>query len=653
MTGPNRLTLHRSLSAGDFRRMAIQKAIDIINTLQIREESLAGTRPGAERFEARRAASLIHFRTIHELAATLNEELDKLSSLWISTEHSYKDFEGPFRPLTKLFFAEPENGLIMLDAYNEMLRVEETHCGISHQPGEELCRITADRTHIYFFIDQRELDRQSEWQEGVADTQFLVSVSTMLQGARKAKRSLTMAETAIVSAAYELLGRGRTVTAGYRGLGVPGFKRHQTLLFNTDPGEGHLRVTCADSRLMEGAAVHIEHIDRDEGADREKVEPYRLPAAVNAAKVRLHVGNEAPCTAYIGRPIFENWSKGASAFAMDKLKSVHMTASACTAMFMNGIVDCKVAIERMTASEAVLFMKAVVGNVFRDRCRQYLSAAFNIHTAIVDDRKAKRDPAHEKPVTVSDPMALCRLGIELVAEGGFDKVTWDGSTNVSPSVPILEQLSHAQVVELVHLAHERGLTTYVSAGLLAHHMTAAVETGLDGVGIGISLHYFDKETRRTGELKSGAILEILENARKAEETPLGKAASLLARLDRLHYEEVLDPAYEPKRKALFVALRDRVEDRVEAIRAELADVEQMPCDDQLEHTCVGRARRLLYALRKDPQRLRQLEGEHAGIRCRLERVAAGETGHDPADFVLYHRDFPEFIGLTNPSDANG
>ena len=65
------------------------------------------------------------------------------------------------------------------------------------------------------------------------------------------------------------------------------------------------QVTTRDSTLMQGATVHTEYIDRDAFSDKRIVEPYRLPAHVYAARVRLHVGTEAPCSCFIGRPVFE------------------------------------------------------------------------------------------------------------------------------------------------------------------------------------------------------------------------------------------------------------------------------------------------------------------------------------------------------------
>ncbi len=71
-----------------------------------------------------------------------------------------------------------------------------------------------------------------------------------------------------------------------------------------------------------------------------------------------------------------------AAVQVDELKTVHMTASACTAMFTNGIADAKIAIEKMTVEQSIDFMRGVVGNTLRDPARQFFSAAFNLFTPI-------------------------------------------------------------------------------------------------------------------------------------------------------------------------------------------------------------------------------------------------------------------------------
>ena len=101
------------------------------------------------------------------------------------------------------------------------------------------------------------------------------------------------------------------------------------------------------------------------------MEAYRLPSHNTAARVRLHVGDLAPTSCFIGRPTFEGMgfeaqyphdTSGNAFGALSKrygevvqkfksddffyqatlLKAAHNTASACTAMFEAGVVDCKV-----------------------------------------------------------------------------------------------------------------------------------------------------------------------------------------------------------------------------------------------------------------------------------------------------------------------
>lgn len=430
------------------------------------------------------------------------------------------------------------------------------------------------------------------------DHAFIAATANMAAEARRKARELTQDERAAVASAYRLLDRGVQLPSAYRGIGVYGLRRHQTSLSLANPGEGHVNVTCAHSDLLDGTVVHIEHIDRDGVSDRELVEPYRLPAALNAARVRLHAGAAAPCTAYVGRPIFENGVVRRDGeevlapvdFERDLLKTAHTVASACTGMFMNGVADCKIAIERMSYRQAVEFMRAVAGNVVRDPTRQYLSAAFNINIPMWDDRDGESRP-------VSQRLKIARLGIELAQEGRFDKVTWDGASNQVPSVPIIEQLPFADWVALVHEGHEKGLETYVSAGLVPKHMRDCVFTGVDGVGIGTSLHYRHPQTNAIGQLKPEAIREVLRVRDGAAAEPLGKGAHLLAYWDRLYFEGVLDRGLDAERQALFAGLRDRQEETV----AEIVGRHGLPTlDDPGEHPLIAQARRVLASAEEDP-----------------------------------------------------
>ncbi len=423
------------------------------------------------------------------------------------------------------------------------------------------------------------------------DQAFIAATANMIAEARRKGRSLTQDERAAVAAAYRLLDRGAKLPTAYRSIGVYGLRRHQTSLSLANPGEGHVTVTCAHSDLLDGTVVHIEHIDRDGVSDRERVEPYRLPAAVNASRVRLHTGAAAPCTAYVGRPIFENGVSKPSGldvflpvdFERDLLKTAHTVASACTCMFMNGVADCKIAIERMSYRQALAFMRAVAGNVIRDPTRQFLSAAFNINLPVWDDRA-------DEGSLVTDRLSIARLGIELACDGRFDKVTWDGATNQVPSFPIIEQLAFGQWVELVHNAHERGLETYISAGLVPAHMRACVFTGVDGVGIGTSLHYRHPQTNAIGQLKPEAIRQVLAVRDAAAVEAMGRGAFLLAYWDRLYFEGVLPIDLDAERRALFTVLRDQNEAAVVEIISRHVTPRTIETD---EHPLFAQAKRII------------------------------------------------------------
>ena len=427
------------------------------------------------------------------------------------------------------------------------------------------------------------------------DQAFIAATMNVIAMARAGGHALTGDEQAAIAASFRLLERGVQLPPGYRGIGTYGFRQHQTSLSAANPGDGHISATCSSVDLLQGTVVHIEHIDRDDVRDREVMEPYRLPAALNAARVRLHVGFAAPCTAYIGRPVFENGTERRSEvlrarqFRTDLLKSVHLSASAATGMFINGVADCKLGIERMSALEAVEYLRAVSGNVLRDPTRQYLSAAFNIRLPFLDDLDSA-------PKLLSERFDIAKLGIEIAVRGRFDKVTWDGAGNEQPSTPIVEQMPFAQWVDLVHEAHERGLETYISAGMKAMHMRECVYIGVDGAGIGTSLHHRDPQTNALGQLKPDAIRDVLRVRNEAAAEPLGRGAALLARMDRLFFEGTLMEAYDEMRISLYKAQRARDAEAVEKLVAQGALVTEALAEarpEETENAILGHAMRIV------------------------------------------------------------
>lgn len=542
----------RSLTAGEFQRQCFEETLDFFKQIRIKE-SESGL------FEKREPTALLSYDSIQELYEKCSTELHALTE-------DYPDLKetvgSAMEEILDRFFEDDVNGLRLLDAYGDFSVLKERQLCKKETGKRTYLELSASASHIYIRRSEEEMAPDKEVTGSVAenarDKEYLASLMRICKDVRERDREFKTSEMCGIWSGYGLIKRGTTLDFAYKGLGTSGFReRHHTLIFTTDPGDDHIRVTSRSKALMDGIAAHVEHIDRDKVTSKELVEAYRLPAAVNAAKVRLHIGNSVPVTAFIGRPVFENGNPEKSlpteSFEMDKLKSVHMTASACSAMFQNGIADCKVAIERMYLEDAVSFMKSVVGNVFRTPGKQTLAAAFNLNTRYFDNRYHEK-PEGENCYILSDPYEIAQTAIQVARDGGFDRVTWDGASNQVPSVPIIEQLSHEQFATLVHRAHECGLQTYFSAGLEAEHVERCVYTGVDGLGIGTSLHYIDPETKLMGAFAPKAIEAVLTARDLAEATIQGRGAVLLARLDRLFFEGILKTAEERKRQELFQAV---------------------------------------------------------------------------------------------------
>ncbi|MCA1381454.1 hypothetical protein [Bradyrhizobium sp. BRP23] len=566
----NHAAAERPISAGEFRRLALEEAKRRIKQAHDIEESRA-----AGGFVKRVPPPLIKLMTLEELA-------DEVHMLSLESGTKFPQIREQVERTAALAFAilDQDKTPELVTNYREILKLY----GVSDDSAEPDAFSLRSMGETIFICaghvpEQSDGVPEEALQSDIADQTFVASVSNMIALNRRKGRSLTQDEHSAVLAAYRLLDRGVQIPSAFRPIGVYGFRTHQTNLSVANPGDGHVNVTCASTQLLDGTVVHIEHIDRDGERDREKLEPYRLPATVNAARVRLHAGMAVPCTAYIGRPVFESGD-----VKRDLLKSVHMTASACSAMFANGIADCKIGIERMTATQAIDFMRAVAGNAVRDPTKQYLSAAFNINLGLIDDRDGT-------PIEVTDKGAVARLAIELAEAGRFEKVTWDGSSNLEPSVPIIDQLPFATFVELIHFAHERGLETYVSAGLQPPHMQTCTFIGVDGVGIGTSLHDYNPDSGLRGQLKAERIREVLNVRDAAAVTPFGRGAALLAQLDRMYFEGTLPSRLNNKRIRLFELMRDRQEEGVLALVEEIGKLPVAPV--ATGHPVLDQARRVV------------------------------------------------------------
>src|SRR6185436_2642653 len=78
--------------------------------------------------------------------------------------------------------------------------------------------------------------------------------------------------------------------------------------------------------------------------------------------------------------------------------------------------------------------------------------------------------------------------IDAAKEGGFKKVTVDSASMTPPSYPLIEYFSVENLFTWAHHAHEQGLETYGSGGMRDYHFPLLQLVGLDGVGVGFSIH---------------------------------------------------------------------------------------------------------------------------------------------------------------------
>lgn len=329
-------------------------------------------------------------------------------------------------------------------------------------------------------------------------------------------------------------------------------REYPTYLALADPGKGHLQTTVYSKEMLQGTIVHVETIDRQGNDDREAVEPYRIPSIRDVARIRIHVGSTTPCSVFVGRPVFEGWRRGEKDFVLFRqslLKAAHTVGATCSSMFYLGVAECKIGMDGLTSNQAIEVMQAIAGNVIRDRTRQRLSAAFNINTPIMDDRGMDRN----KAVEVTEHTKIARLAIDLTSSGGFDKVTLDGAID-GTSLSFLQQMNPEDLIDFVHRAHEKGLETYISAGMDASNIGDAVRIGIGGVGMGIRLHE-DNQVKEITHIKRDA-LEVLRKRDEAWTETVGKSAALLAKLDWLRSSEAITQEQDERRDDLFVQLNE-------------------------------------------------------------------------------------------------
>ncbi|MFT9391933.1 hypothetical protein [Leuconostoc pseudomesenteroides] len=423
-------------------------------------------------------------------------------------------------------------------------------------------------------LDSITLDHSQELKlPRLNNNQFLQLTSQCVNQERHNGVSLNLLEYIAVQIAFAMILQRGFTEASIVPWGNPGFRTIQTQASITDLGLGHITGTTSSMAYINGTNVHIEYLERGKVEDRELVEPYRLPNLATIGEVKLMTGNDTSVSSYVGRPMFED------SFDNSFIKTVHTMVGVVSAIFMNGLSECKIAIERMTVTQSIKFMKAIAANTLRDSNLQVLAAAFDINVPIIDDRVETIQKFGQAQV-VEDKMAIARLGIEITKSAGFEKVTFDGTANSYPSVPIMEQLGYQNSLSLVHKAHESGLLTYFSAGFRFKHLPDIVLTGTDGIGLGGAqiLRFMDKRNGYQGPFKKSHVTKILNINRKTASSVLGQGAQLLVRLDQMHFEQSLPLEYEPKRMDLFNAMFKKDEASVKVIINYCDEIVILPMD---------------------------------------------------------------------------
>lgn len=320
---------------------------------------------------------------------------------------------------------------------------------------------------------------------------------------------------------------------------LPGIGKSHTHLSISDPGRGHRQSTVLHPAYFIGNYINVEHLERL-GRTRKDIESYRIPNILDFALLRACVGDLAPVITYIGRPMCEYSGK------YDNLKAAHLTSAAISAFFALGAAEVKLSFEPLSIKQGIEYLCRLM--TFRWHPRQSISIGFNLNRVWVDDRIS------DQTKIVSDKKEIGLLGIEVATAAGWDKITWDGASDVYPSICLMEQIDYTTALTLVHQAHQKGLTTYFSGGFTIGmgHIAVAVYTGVDGIGIGGAqiLRLLGKEGHE-GPFLEENILIINRERDVAEATIRGRAARLLACLDRLYFEGSLLNELETLRHKLF------------------------------------------------------------------------------------------------------
>lgn len=381
---------------------------------------------------------------------------------------------------------------------------------------------------------------------------------------------LTAKEKATVAAGMDAIAQGGQPPMEFRepigGHSTKYAETFRTQMAITDPGIDHLAMTLADPNMLDGNFVHMEIIDRE----TEHMAPYANPGYKTLATVRMLLGTSAPSTAFFGRPNYiastlqdtvQGLDTASAAVKFNLPTAANWMGNAARAALNLGYSEAKFGMDGLSPDE----VKKLGQEVHKQANLQegeYISAAFNLNAVLRDFELVPPGTPQISGAPTKEERALMLQGalqsIDVAKEGGFKKVTVDSASMKPPSYPLIEFFSVENLLTWAHHAHEEGLETYGSGGMRDYHFPLLQFTGLDGVGVGFSIHEAPKpETPGiAGRMTPDKVLSEVSQRNAAEKTPVGRLSVMLRMLDEKAADGTLTPNERGLREQTFGFLKN-------------------------------------------------------------------------------------------------
>ncbi len=371
---------------------------------------------------------------------------------------------------------------------------------------------------------------------------------------------LTAPEQAAVRAGLDAIAQGGKPPMEFREpIGGHSSKYDETFrtqMAITDPGIDHLAMTLADPKMLDGNFVHMEIIDRE----TEHMAPYANPGYKSLATMRMLLGSDAPSTAFFGRPNYiastlqdtvAGYDTASAGIKFNLPTAANWMANAARSALNLGYSEAKFGMDGLSPDEVKILGKAVHAQANLQE-GEYISAAFNLNAVLRDFELVPPGTPQISGAPTAEQRALMLKGalqsVDVAHEAGFKKVTVDSASMTPPSYPLIEYFSAENLLTWADHAHEKGLETYGSGGMRDYHFPLLQLTGLDGVGVGFSIHEAPKpETPGiAGRMTPEKVLSEVDYRNAAEKAPVGRASTML----RMLAEKVSDGTITPEQKQL-------------------------------------------------------------------------------------------------------